>query len=189
MEMAGYNREKALHLLHEHISTENLIKHMLAAEAVMRRLARHFGEDEDLWGIVGLLHDLDYDYTKDAPERHALLGGEILEKEGFPPEVVRAVKAHNESHNLPRAERIDQALWATDPVTGLITAGALIKPEKSLWAIDVPFLVKRMKEKSFARGANREQIRSCVHLGLSLEDFLGLSLEAMQGIAGELGLG
>lgn len=180
-------RGEALAVLEEIITTGNLIKHMLATEAVMRRLARHFGEDEDLWGMVGLLHDIDYDLTKDDPERHALLGADILIEKGFPPEVVEGVKKHSPS--LTERDRlIDQALFATDPVTGLIIAGALIKKEKSLYAIDVPFLVKRMKEKGFARGANREQIRSCEQMGLSLDEFLGLSLEAMQGIADELGL-
>ncbi|NPV89704.1 MAG: HDIG domain-containing protein [Firmicutes bacterium] len=180
-------RGKALTVLEENITTDNLIKHMLAVEAVMRRLARHFGEDEDLWGMVGLLHDVDYDLTKDDPERHAILGSEILQGKGFAADIVEGVRKHSPS--LPLRERlIDKALYATDPVTGLITAGALIKKEKSLFAIDVPFLVKRMKEKAFARGANREDIRSCEGFGLSLEEFLGLSLEAMQGIADELGL-
>ncbi|NLK52150.1 MAG: HDIG domain-containing protein [Syntrophomonadaceae bacterium] len=182
------SREEALKFLREHVQTENLVNHMLATEAVMRSLARHFAEDEDTWGLVGLLHDVDYDYTKDDPQRHAILGSEILEKRGFPPEVVRAVKAHNNGGIYPREKRIDQALFATDPTTGLIVAGALIKKEKSLAAIDVPFLLKRMKEKSFARGANREQIRTCTELDLTLEAFLGLSLEAMRGIAPELGL-
>ncbi|MDH7478977.1 MAG: HDIG domain-containing protein [Syntrophomonadaceae bacterium] len=180
-------REQALAVLQETITTENLIKHMLAAEAVMRHLARHFGEDEDLWGLVGLLHDVDYDLTKDDPEHHALLGSRLLAERGFPASVVEGVRNHCPALEH-RERRIDQALFATDPVTGLITAGALIKPEKSLFAIDVPFLVKRMKEKGFARGANREQIRSCEQMGLPLEVFLAISLEAMQGIADELGL-
>ncbi|NLC06702.1 MAG: HDIG domain-containing protein [Syntrophomonadaceae bacterium] len=182
------SRDEAYKLLCEQVSGENLINHMLAAEAVMRRLARHFGEDEDTWGLVGLLHDIDYDLTKDDPTRHGILGSEILAEKGYPAEIVRAVKAHNEYHLSPREQRIDQALLATDPTTGLIVAGALIKKERSLQAIDVPFLLKRMKEKSFARGANRDQIRTCTELGLSLEEFLGLSLEAMQGIADKLGL-
>lgn len=180
-------RGQALTVLEENITTDNLIKHMLAVEAVMRRLARHFGEDEDLWGMVGLLHDVDYDLTKEDPERHAILGGEILTEKGFPAEIVEGVVKHSPSL-LERERLIDKALHATDPVTGLITAGALIKKEKSLFAIDVPFLVKRMKEKGFARGANREQIRSCDQIGMSLEEFLGLALEAMQGIADELGI-
>ncbi|RYD07173.1 phosphohydrolase [Desulforamulus aquiferis] len=160
----------------------------MAAEVVMRRLAKHFGEDEEKWGLAGLLHDIDYDQTKDDPDRHSIMGAKMLEEIGLPEDVVYAVKVHNERHGLSRDSLMDKALYATDPTTGLIVAGALIKPEKKLAAIDVPFLVNRMNEKSFARGANREQIRSCSDLGLTLEEFLGLSLEAMQDASGELGL-
>jgi len=154
----------------------------------MKRLAQHFGEDEEKWSLAGLLHDIDYDETKDDPERHSMLGAQMLEELGLPEDVVYAVKVHNERHGLPRNSLMDKALYAADPTTGLIVAGALIRPEKKLSAIDVSFLVNRMKEKSFARGANREQIQSCTELGLTLEEFLGLSLEAMQGAAGQLGL-
>lgn len=154
----------------------------------MRRLARHFGQDEEKWGLAGLLHDIDYDETKDDPVRHSIVGAEILEQMGLPEDVVYAVKVHNEAHGLPRNSLLDKALHATDPVTGLIVAGALIKPEKKLDAIDVPFLINRFNEKSFARGANREQIASCSELGLTLEEFFGLALEAMLAIRDELGL-
>ena len=154
----------------------------------MKRLARHFSEDEEKWGLAGLLHDIDYDDTKDKPELHSLEGAKMLAEMGLPQEVIYAVKVHNVRHGLPRQSLMDKALYATDPTTGLIVAGALIKPEKKLAAIDVPFLVNRMKEKSFAKGANREQIRACTEMGLTLEEFLDLSLEAMQGAASELGL-
>ncbi len=154
----------------------------------MKRLAQHFGEDEEKWGLAGLLHDIDYDDTKDKPELHSLEGAKMLEEMGLSQDVVYAVKVHNERHGLPRQSLMDKALYATDPTTGLIVAGALIKPEKKLSAIDVPFLVNRMNEKSFAKGANREQIRACSELELTLEEFLGLNLEAMQGAATELGL-
>lgn len=182
------NREAALHELKKYVPNKNLLKHMYACEAVMKRLARYFGEDEEKWGLAGLLHDIDYDETKDDPRRHSKVGAEMLEKMGLPDEIVYAVKVHNDAHGLPRNSLMDKALFATDPVTGLIVAGALIKPEKKLAAIDVPFLVNRFNEKSFARGANREQIASCSEMGLSLEEFLGMSLEAMQGISKELGL-
>ncbi|GFN22714.1 HDIG domain-containing metalloprotein [Thermanaeromonas sp. C210] len=181
-------REQALELLQKHISTPNLLKHCLAVEAVMRALARHLGEDEDKWGLAGLLHDIDYEATKDDPHRHSLVGGDMLEQEGMEPEIVYAVKAHNEIHGLPREDRLSQALYATDPLTGLIVAAALIRPEKKLAPVDVPFLLNRYQEKSFARGAKREQIAACRELGLSLEEFLRIGLEAMKGIAGELGL-
>lgn len=181
-------REDALKLLHQYLKTPNLIKHSLAVEAIMRALARHFGEDEDKWGLAGLLHDIDYEETKDDPQRHSLVGGEILEREGLDPEIVYAVKAHNEAHGFPREDRLSRALYASDPLTGLIVAAALIRPEKKLAPLDVQFLLNRYHEKSFARGAKREQIASCRELGLSLEEFLALGLEAMKGIAEELGL-
>lgn len=181
-------REDALNLLKEHLKTNNLIKHCLAVEAVMRELAVHFNEDVEKWGLAGLLHDIDYDNTKDDPQRHSIEGAALLEEKGLPVDVVYAVKVHNEAHGLPRESLLDKALYATDPLTGLIVAGALIKKEKSLAAIDVPFLVKRFGEKAFARGANREQIESCKEMGLSLEEFMGIGLKAMQGISKEMGL-
>lgn len=182
------NREEALQVLKKNLKNKNLVNHCIAAEIVMKRLARHFGEDEGKWGLAGLLHDIDYDDTKDKPELHSLEGAKMLAEMGLPQEVIYAVKVHNARHGLPRQSLMDKALYATDPTTGLIVAGALIKPEKKLAAIDVPFLVNRMKEKSFAKGANREQIRACTEMGLTLEEFLDLSLEAMQGAASELGL-
>jgi len=181
-------RQEGLELLKKHVDNKNLFKHSISVEAVMRRLARHFGEDEELWGIAGLLHDIDYDATKDDPSRHSLEGSRMLEELGFPESLVYAVKVHNDYHGLPRQSRMDKALFATDPLTGLIVAGALIKPEKKLAAIDVPFLMNRFGEKGFARGANRETIKACSEIGLALEEFLALGLEAMQDIAGELGL-
>lgn len=181
-------REEAYVVLKQHLKNKNLIKHCLAVEAVMCRLAKHFEGDEQKWGMAGLLHDIDYDTTKDDPAKHSLKGSAILAELGLPGDVVQAVKVHNEAHGLPRETLMDKALYATDPLTGLIVAGALIKPEKKLAAIDVPFLLNRFAEKGFARGANREQINSCSELGLTLEQFMGLGLEAMQGIAEEMGL-
>ncbi len=181
-------RDEAYTLLTRHLKTRNLVKHSLAVEAVMRGLARHFGQDEDVWGLAGLLHDIDYDWTKDEPARHSMEGADLLAREGLPEEIVYAVRAHNEVHGLPRQSLLDKALYASDPLTGLIVAGALIRPEKKLSAIDVPFLLNRFHEKSFARGANREQIKSCTEMGLSLEEFMEIGLKSMQGIAGEMGL-
>ncbi|MFZ5648907.1 MAG: HDIG domain-containing metalloprotein [Bacillota bacterium] len=181
-------REEALSLLSDHLENKNLFKHCLAVEAVMRELADHFGEDREKWGLAGLLHDIDYDQTKDDPDRHSLEGARLLEEKGLPEDIVYAVKVHNERHGFPRLSLMDKALYCTDPVTGLIVAGALIKKEKSLSAIDVPFLVNRFGEKSFARGANRETIKACADIGLSLEDFLGIGLKAMQRISADMGL-
>lgn len=182
------DRELAYQEVLKRIQNQNLLKHMLASEAVMRNLARHFGEKEELWGLAGLLHDLDYEETKDSPETHSLIGAKILEELGLPQEVVYAVKVHNERHGLPRISLMDKALYAVDPLTGLIVAGALIRPEKKLEAVTVDFLLNRFAEKSFARGANREQIASCSELGLSLEEFLRIGLKAMQEIHTVLGL-
>jgi putative nucleotidyltransferase with HDIG domain len=181
-------RQEGLELLKEHVDNRNLLKHSIAVEAVMRRLARHFGEDEELWGLAGLLHDIDYEATKDDPARHSLEGARMLAETGLPEPLVYAVKVHNHHHGLPRLTRLDKALYATDPLTGLIVAGALIRPEKKLAAVDVAFLRHRFGEKGFARGASRETIKTCGELGLTLEEFLSLGLEAMQGIAADLGL-
>ncbi|MHB8156529.1 MAG: HDIG domain-containing metalloprotein [Desulfocucumaceae bacterium] len=181
-------REEALSLLNENLENKNLFKHSLAVEAVMRELADHFGEDTEKWGLAGLLHDIDYDRTKDDPHTHSLEGARLLEEKGLPQDIVYAVKVHNEAHGLPRNSLLDKALFCTDPVTGLIVAGALIKKEKSLTAIDVPFLTKRFGEKAFARGANRETISACSDIGLPLEDFLDIGLRAMQKISVEMGL-
>ncbi len=182
------NRDEALALLKKNLTNKNLFNHSLAVEAVMRRLAEHFGQDVEVWGLAGLLHDIDYDRTKDDPMRHSVEGAAILAEHGLAEDIVYAVKVHNSRHGLPRLSLMDKALFATDPLTGLIVAGALIRPEKKLSAIDVPFLMNRFHEKGFARGANRETISTCSQTGLSLEEFVGLGLEAMQGIAGELKL-
>ncbi len=182
------SRTEALAELKKQIDNKNLLKHMYATEAVMGKLAEHFNEDVELWKLAGLLHDIDYAETADDPARHSLVGGKMLEELGFPEALVYAVQAHNEYHGLERKNLIDKALYAADPVTGLIVAGALIKPEKKLAAIDVAFLLNRFNEKSFAKGANRQQIQSCSQMDLELEEFLQLSLEAMQAINKELGL-
>lgn len=181
-------REDLVKEVESRIKTRNLVKHILAVEAVMRALARHFGEDEDRWGAAGLLHDIDYEETKTDPATHSLMSGEIAEQMGFDDEIVDAVKGHNEYHGLPRETRMSKALYAGDPLTGLIVAAALISPEKTLSAIDTAFVVHRMGERSFAKGANRDTIRACSELGLSLEEFVSIGLAAMQGIHEELGL-
>ena len=181
-------REEALTLVKQEVKTKNLIKHMLAVEVVMRRLALELGQDEELWALAGLLHDLDYDKTVDQPEQHGLLGAQILEQKGLPAELVHAVKAHNEMLGVERQTLLDKALYAADPITGLLVAAALVHPQKKLAAIDPEFVMNRFKEKSFARGANRGQIETCSELDLSLDQFIALSLEAMQSIAAELGL-
>jgi putative nucleotidyltransferase with HDIG domain len=179
-------RDEALQLVKEHVKTKNLIKHMLAAEAILGRLAQEFDQDEDAWRLAGLVHDVDYEHTQHNPEEHAVKGAEILRESGCPEEVVHAVLAHAEK--APRESLLDKALYATDPLTGLIVAAALVHPDRKLASIDAQFVLNRYGEKSFARGANRETIAACQDLGLDLAQFIALGLEAMQGISKELGL-
>ncbi|CCJ32977.1 HDIG domain-containing metalloprotein [Caloramator australicus] len=182
------DRSLALLQVRERVKNENLIKHMLAVEAVMKSLARKLGEDELKWGICGLVHDIDYEETYETPEKHSIIGAEILQNLGYPDDLVYAVKVHNEVHGLPRVSLLDKALWASDPVTGLIIASALVLPDKKLESLTVDSVIKKMKKKDFAKGANREQIKSIEEIGISLEEFLSLSIDAMKEIANELGL-
>lgn len=182
------DRIKALKELKGRLTNKNLVKHSLAVEAIMRELAKHFGEDVEQWGLAGLLHDIDYDRTADDPAKHSILGAEILEGLGLDDKIVYAVRAHNDYHGIERKRRIDKALYSADPVSGLVTAGALILPSKKLEDVSVEFIMKRFHEKGFARGANREQIKKCEELGLTLEQFIGIALNAMKGISEDLGL-
>jgi putative nucleotidyltransferase with HDIG domain len=179
-------REQALELVREKVSNKNLIKHMLATEAVMKHLARRLKDDEILWGLAGLLHDLDYDQTvKDFP-RHGLLTAEMLSDTDIPESVIHAIKSH--PGHFPRESLMDKALYAVDPVTGLIVAATLMHPSKKLNEVDLDFVMRRFKEKRFAAGADREQIKSCRELGVPLEEFIELALGAMQEIHQDLGL-
>lgn len=182
------NREEALKLVKEKIKNENLIKHCLAAEACMRALANYFNEDEEKWGLAGLLHDIDYEETKNNPEKHSLLGAEMLEKMGLDKEITEAVKTHNEVHGIKPETRMAKALYSVDPLTGLIVAAALVLPSRKLSDLTVENVLNRFKEKAFARGANREIIKKCEDVGLGLEEFIKICLEAMQRISQELGL-
>jgi uncharacterized protein len=181
-------RSEALSLVKKNVKNKNLVKHMIATEVVMGALAVRLGENEKKWRLVGLIHDLDYDKTVDNPQQHGLLAAQMLEELAFPADIVQAVKAHNEALGLFRHSMLDKALYAADPVTGLIVAAALIHPDKKLDAIDTQFVLNRFGEKHFARGANREQIKSCSELGMELDEFITISLKAMQQAAAELGL-
>ena len=181
-------REQALKELKGRLKSENLIKHSLAVEAIMKDLALYFKEDIDKWGLAGLLHDIDYDKTADDPSKHSIVGAEILETLNVESSIIYAVKAHNEMHGMERKRKMDKALYCADPVSGLIIASALILPSKKLEDVTVEFVLKRMNEKGFAKGANREQIKSCEELGISLEKFIEISLNAVKKISDELGL-
>ena len=180
------NRELALALMKTHVKNSNLQKHILAVEAVMRHLARRLGADEELWGLVGLLHDLDYEYTMKDPEHHALKTVDMLKEYDLSQEITNAILAHN--NKAPIVSNLEKALYCTDPVTGMIVSCALIHPDKNLSPIDPAFVIRRMGEKRFAASVNRDAIRSCETLSLSLDEFIQISLDAMRGIRAELGL-
>jgi len=182
-------RQEALDLLKENIQNQNLIKHSLAVEAVMKGLARHFGQNEDKWGLTGLLHDIDYEKTQNDPEQHSLVGARLLEDLGVDKDICQAVKVHNEAHGVLPETLMEKALYVTDPLAGLIVAATLVLPSKKLVDLGVKSLLNRFKEKAFARGVNREIIRKCQeYLNLNLEEFFKIGLQSMQGISEDLGL-
>ncbi|MCD6403878.1 MAG: HDIG domain-containing protein [Nanoarchaeota archaeon] len=182
------NREEALVLVKEKVSNQNLIKHMIAVGAIMRGLARKLGEDENLWEVVGILHDIDYEETKDNWKEHALKSAKMLEGK-LPEEALYAIKAHNFENTgvMPKRE-MDYALIASDALSGLIVASALVMPSKKLEEVKVKTLMRKFKSKDFARKVSRENILYCEKLGLSLQEFLEIGLNAMKEVSEELGL-
>ncbi len=183
------DRENALQLLKSHLKTENLLKHCLATEAIMRSLAKELNTDAEKWGIAGLLHDLDFEKTKDDPTSHTLLSAKILEDHSIDDQIINAIKSHNaEALGISRESKLDFALAAAETVTGLIIATALVYPDKKLKSVKTKSILKRMKEKAFAKNVNREIIKECENLGIPLDRFIEISLKAMQEISDELGL-
>jgi len=180
------NREEALSLVKQHLKNKNLVKHSLSVEACMRAVAGRLGEDAEKWGLAGILHDLDYELTEKRPELHTTETVKILEKHGVGHEVIHAVKAH--AAMVPCESRMDWSIFAIDPLTGLIIAATLMHPDKKIKEIDLGFVKRRYKEKSFARGARREEIEQIRNVGLDLDEFISICLEAMQGIDKDLGL-
>jgi putative nucleotidyltransferase with HDIG domain len=179
-------REEAWALIQEFGSTENHIRHMLAVEAAMRAYARRFGEDEDLWGAIGLVHDFDYDQF---PDEHPHSGGRILRKRGYSEGLVNAILAHGDT-GVPRDTALARALHAVDELTGLLVAVALVRPSKDIRDVKIKSVRKKWKDKAFAAAVNREEIQQAAEaLGVELWDHVGVVLEAMQGIADEIGLG
>src|SRR6056297_3508215 len=182
-------REKALDLLKEKVKTKNLRKHSFAVESLMRELADYFDKDKDKWGLAGLLHDIDYEETKEEPEKHSILGADFLEEQGFDKDIVYAVRAHNKMHNLALNNLIDKALFVSDPITGLIVAATLVLPSKKIEDLKTENVLNRFKEKSFAKGADREVIIQCESLlNIELEEFIDIALRAMKKINKELEL-
>jgi predicted hydrolase (HD superfamily) len=181
-------RPQVAALVSEHVTNENLRRHMLACEAIMRALAKRLGEDPDEWGLAGLGHDLDVELTADDPSKQGVIAAEKVTALGGSPEVAHAMAAHNDLTGVATESRLDVALVAADQLSGLITAAVLIRPDKSLAQVQLKSLRKRYRETAFARGADRESIARCQELGLDLDEFMTIGLEAMQGIAGGLGL-
>ncbi len=187
------SREDALALVHEWTAGESLRKHMLAVEAAMRAYARHFGEDEARWGLAGLVHDFDYERYpnagRSATEEHPAEGVRRLRALGYPEDVLDAVLGHADYTGVPRASRIARALFAVDELTGLITAAALVKPSRRVADVDVAGVRRKMKDKGFARGVNRDDVvNGAAALGVDLDEHVGRVLAAMQAEAGALGL-
>lgn len=182
------NREEALKLVRGSTKNSNLIKHMLAVEAAMKHLAKEFGEDESLWGLAGLLHDIDYDETQSDFSRHGRVSVEILRGYGVDERVLSAIMAHPAHPDYPPKTKLEWALYAVDPLTGLIVAATLMHPTKKIENVDADFVLRRFKEKRFAAGANREQICACEKIGLELKRFVELVLEGMKSVSDEIGL-
>jgi putative nucleotidyltransferase with HDIG domain len=182
------NRESAWGLLTEFTQSESLRKHALAVEACMRAYARKLGGDEALWSVVGLLHDFDYEKYPSLDD-HPFKGNEILRERGYSEEIRNAIMSHAEYTGVPRQSPMEKALFACDELAGFITAVALVKPSKSLAEVDAKSVRKKMKDKAFARSVNRNDIvTGAAELGVDLEEHIAFCVEAMKGIAGELGL-
>ena len=161
---------------------------MLAVEACMRAYAGKYGDDEDKWGITGLLHDFDYE-KHPTPQEHPFVGSKILEERGYPEEIRRAILSHADYSGVKRESNMEKALFACDELAGFITATALIKPNKSLAEVDAKSVRKRMKDKAFARSVSRDDIiNGAADMGIDLDQHIAFCIEAMKGIAGELGL-
>ena len=181
------SRDEALALLAENHVQAGLLQHSIASEAVMRALAREFGEDEELWGLTGLLHDVDYPATEATPEKHGLEGARLLEGK-LPEEALTAIRAHNgEMTGVAPSSTFDYALRCGETVTGLVVTAALVRPT-GMEGMQASSLKKKMKDKAFAASVNRDCIRQCSELGLELGDFLTLAIGAMAEIDEELGL-
>ncbi len=181
-------RDDAWSLLNEFTKNPSLIKHALGVEAAMRAYAPHYGGDPDLWGIVGLLHDFDYEAFPQAG-RHAVEGPRIMRERGWPAEIVEAVASHADHTGVPRDRDMRKVLYAVDELVGFVAAVALVRPNKSVAEVDVASVKKKFKDKAFARAVNREQIFKGVdELGADLDRHIAMVIGAMQGNAAPLGL-
>lgn len=185
----GIARDDAERLMEQFLETEAMRKHCLASEAIMRALAPRFGEDPDQWGLAGLLHDLDYNATREQMERHGLETERILLEMGVDHSITQAITFHNaENLGLTRTQSLHFALTAAETITGLLMAAALVHPDKKIASLKTSSVKKRMKAKEFARSVNRDHVRLCEHMGIPLDEFIALSLEAMTSISDRLEL-
>ncbi|MEM2971354.1 MAG: HDIG domain-containing protein [Candidatus Bathyarchaeia archaeon] len=181
-------RDEALSLVKRNVSKRNILYHMLAVEAIMRSVAKHFGEDEEKWGLTGLLHDIDYERTEATPEKHGLLAEEIL-KGLVPEELIKAIKTHNFQYlGITSETCMEKALIASDAISGLLVACALVMPSKKLADVKVETVAKKFKDKDFARGAERERILVCEEMGIPREKFFEIALNGLKEIASQIGL-
>ncbi|TMI98824.1 MAG: HDIG domain-containing protein [Bacillati bacterium ANGP1] len=182
-------RDEAWALVCEWIHNPNLRKHLLAAEAAMRAYARRLGEDEESWGIVGLVHDLDYERCPSQDAGHPFVGVEELRRRGVPEAWCRAIVSHADYSGVPRQSNMEKALYGVDELVGFVIAVALVKPSKSLGEVDMTSVKKKMKDKAFARGVNREDVvRGAEELGVPLDEHIELVINALRGVASQLGL-
>lgn len=186
-------RSEALALVQEYTASESLRKHMLAVEGAMRAYAAKFGEDEERWGLTGLIHDFDYErFPNEAhspSEEHPSAGVRILREKGYPDDILQAILGHAQYTNTPRESRMAKALFAVDELTGLITATALVRPSKSVHEVEAKSVRKKMKDKAFARGVNRDDvINGAGELGVDLDEHIAFVIAAMQVRSDDLGL-
>jgi len=182
-------RNEAEELLRKYVKSERMLDHSIASEAVLRALARRLGRDEERWGLAGLLHDIDIEVVGGDLSRHGLEAERILTEAGIDPEMVAAVKSHNEAVcGAARNTELQHALAAGETITGLIVATALVYPDRKIASVKVKSITKRMKEKAFAASVNRDTIRECEKIGLPLDEFVEISLGGMREIADRIGL-
>jgi len=181
-------RIEALKIVHDYVKNENLIRHMLAVEAAMRFYAGKYGEDQDIWGITGTLHDFDWEIHPTL-EQHPLSGAPILRERGVPEEIIRAILSHADHTGIPRQTRMEKALYACDEITGLITAVALVRPSRSLADLEASSVKKKWKDRAFAAGANRDEIaKAAQEFDIELWEHVSNVILAMRTIAVKLGL-
>lgn len=179
-------REEALELVKKYLKNKNLVKHSLAVEACMKAMASRLNKDVEKWGLAGILHDLDYEITEKSPELHTTETVKILKEIGIESDIINTIQAH--AGKVPCQSEMEWAIFSIDPLTGLVIAATLMHPSKKLKEVDLGFVKRRYKEKSFARGAKREDIEQIKNIGMDLDEFISICLEAMQGIDKELGL-